>query len=386
MRKLWMSIGVIVLLLVSALPVSAAPEAQGGDGIHVGPYELDAGDRAVGDLVVFGGPSVLREGSEFDGDLTVLGTLTIEPEAMLEGQLVVFGTAEVAGTVDGDVFVTGQINLEETAYIGGDVVSTGAINQDPGAVVVGDLQPMSEGDWEIPMVPFFDRGVVSPSVTVERTTPRWVSFLWNIVRGAANVVLMGLLALVIASLWPMQLARVGRAIEEAPLPSFGVGLLTLILAGLVALLLTITICLSPLAFIGVIIVAVGVLLGWVALGMALGRRILGELSTRTSPTPVVAAVVGTVLITLILALSRLLGPIHAFLLFLLVPPAAGAVLLTRFGTRPYATRGSVTPPPTVPPRTPRTPAPRPVTVEPPPPPPPQREEPPPEEPESYDES
>jgi hypothetical protein len=80
------------------------------------------------------------------------------------------------------------------------------------------------------------------------------------------------------------------------------------------------------------------------LGMVLGRRLLvGALNT-PNPTPVASAVLGTVLISLILALSRVLGPIHALLLFLLAPLSVGAVLLTRFGTRPYATRGVPQPP------------------------------------------
>jgi hypothetical protein len=40
-----------------------------------------------------------------------------------------------------------------------------------------------------------------------------------------------------------------------------------------------------------------------------------------------------------MALAQIFAPLQALLVFLLIPPAAGAVLLTRFGSMPYAARG-----------------------------------------------
>jgi cytoskeletal protein CcmA (bactofilin family) len=345
MRRVWISIvAAVVLLAVMSQAVVAAPvnqpRAQGMEGIHLGSYELVSGARAVGDLVVFGGPVVLNEDSVFDGDLTVFGPVTLEQDALVDGQLVVMGTVDLAGRVLGNVFAAGEINLRSTAYIEGDLSATGAIRQSPGAVVVGEIQSVDQEEWQrfrdIP-VPFIGRGEVrTPQIN---QTPRWVTFFWRVLQSVVSVILLGLLALVIASLWPMQTERVGRVIEEEPLTSYGTGLLTLILSGIVALLLTITICLSPFAAVGLVIVALGLLVGWVGLGIVLGRRVLVGVFNTPSPTPVASAVLGTVLVTLILALSRVLGPVHALLLFLLAPLGIGAVLLTRFGTRPYATRG-----------------------------------------------
>jgi cytoskeletal protein CcmA (bactofilin family) len=350
MRRVWLSVvAVIALLVLLSQTVVAAPLnqplVQGTEGIHFGSYELQPGARVSGDLVVFGGPVVIREDSEFDGDLTVFGPMTLERDALVDGQLVVLGAADIGGQVHGNVFTAGEITLRATAYIEGDLSATGAIRQSPGAVVVGEIQSVDQQEWDrvrsVPL-PFIGPGVVRPPQINQ--TPRWVTFIWRIVQGLVTVVLLGLLALVIASLWPAQTERVGRVIEEEPLTTYGTGLLTLILSGIAAVLLTITICLSPFAAIGMVIVALGLLVGWVALGMVLGRRLLvGALNT-PNPTPVASAVLGTVLISLILALSRVLGPIHALLLFLLAPLSVGAVLLTRFGTRPYATRGVPQPP------------------------------------------
>ncbi len=361
MKRVWLvSVVLAVLLASAALPILAAPEAQEGGGVRFGSYVLDRGNRVSGDLVVFGGPAILRENSEFSGDLTVFGPFTLEPGARLSGHLVVMGEADIAGEIEGDVFTAGRVMLKDTAYVNGDVASAGVVDRESGAIVTGNLLPMSDEGWQLPWEisvppPFFGLRRWGPSVEISRT-PRWVAFLWNVVRGVASVTVMALLALVLASLWPVQIERVGRAIEEAALTSFGVGMLSLLIAGLGALLLAITICLSPFAVVGLIIVGIGLLLGWVALGLALGRRILLGLFDQPSPNAVTSAIVGTTLITLILAISRVYGLLHTLLIFLLVPPAAGAVVLTRFGTRPYATRGSTgvrpqTPRPPEPPRT-----------------------------------
>lgn len=345
MKRSWLMGVMLAALLASvALPILAAPAAQEGGGVHFGSYVLERGNRVSGDLVVFGGPAVLREDSAFDGDLTVFGPLTLEHGARMNGHLVVMGEAEIGGEVAGDVFTAGRVLLKNTAYVNGDVVSAGVVDQESGAVVTGDVLPVTDEGWQVPWeitlpAPLFGVRRWGPSAEISRT-PRWVTFLWRVVRGVASVIVMGLLALVLVSLWPVHIERVGRAIEEAALTSFGMGMLALILAGLAVLLLTITICLSPFAVVGLIIVGIGLLLGWVALGLALGRRILSAVLDQSAPKAVTAAIVGTTLITLILAIARVYGALHTLLLFLLIPPTAGAVVLTRFGTRPYATRGS----------------------------------------------
>ncbi len=355
MKRLMFTLILEVFLTAVALqpaPVLAAPDSQGDGNVHFGPYTLAAGNSASGDLTVFGGPVTLKPESNFNGDLTVFGTVDVQASAKLDGTLVVFGDADVAGTVDGDVFVMGALTLRETAYVSGDVSATGMIDRRDGAVVDGSVTPMSERGFdfrrdfpiEIP-APF-----VGPSVTV-RSRPLWVEGLWATVRAIASVVVLGLLALVIVSIWPQQTERVGRTIEEATLTSFGMGLLVYLVASIVLTILAITICLSPFALLGWLVVGVGLLLGWVALGLILGKRVLTSVFNRPQPQPVAAAVLGTALLTLVMAMTRIFWPIHGILLFVLVPLATGAVLLTRFGTMPYATQGAVS--------APRTPKPRP---------------------------
>ncbi len=338
-------------------PVLAAPGQQGDGNVIVGPYTLASGNTATGDMTVFGGPATLKPDSNFNGDLAVFGTVDIEESANLNGALVVFGDADVAGNVDGDVFVVGALVLRETAYVSGDVSATGAIEQRDGAVVDGEVTPITEGEFdfdrdfpiEVPQ-PFVGP---SPSVTV-RSRPMWVQGLWATIKAVVGVVVLSLLALVIVSIWPQQTERVGRAIEEATLTSFGMGLLVYLVAFIALTILMITICLSPFAVLGWLVVGVGLLLGWIALGSILGKRILTSLFNQPQPQPVTAAVVGTAVLTLVLAMTRVFWPIHGILMFVLVPLATGAVLLTRFGTMPYATQGGVS----APPRAPRPPRPQ----------------------------
>lgn len=338
MKRMMFGIVLGILLASLALPVLAAPVGQGEGGVHFGPYTLAAGSSVSGDLTVFGGPVTLKKDSSFNGDLTVFGPAEVQQGAMLNGTLVVFGAAEIAGTVEGDVFVAGTVTLDETAYINGDVSATGAIERREGAVVEGEVKPITREDFERDFPIEIPAPYVNPRVDVH-SRPLWLRVLWGIVRAVASVVVLSLLALIVVSVWPQHTERVARAVEEVTLTAFGTGLLLFVAALIVLTLLLVTICLSPLAILGWLIVGAGVLLGWVALGLILGKRVLTGLFNRPAPQPVAAATLGTAILTLAVALARVFWPIHGILMFVLVPLAAGAVVLTRFGTLPYATQG-----------------------------------------------
>lgn len=337
MKQRWiLAIGLSILFLWSAAPVAAGPGSQ-GDGVHFGPYTLKAGDSASGDLTVVGA-ATLEADAQFDGDLTVMGAATIHEGAAVDGNLVVLGAAEIAGEIDGDVFAAGEVTLLDTAWIGGDLSAVSTIYQEEGAVVEGELLPMEEEDfqWDFPTAPPLPE--VTPNIQIERRSS-WLQGVWDMIRAVVNIFIMGLLALVIASLWPRPIDRVRRVIEEKPLLAFGAGLVALVLTPIAFVLLAITLCLLPLGIVGLIVVSVGVLLGLIALGSIVGHRVLAGINHPAQYNPVIATVVGTILLFLVLTLTQLFGPIHALLIFVIIPLAAGATLLTRFGTMPYATQG-----------------------------------------------
>jgi cytoskeletal protein CcmA (bactofilin family) len=335
-RKWILGLIVSVLLATLALPVLAAPGPQDEGGVHFGPYTLDADDTVSGDLTVFGGPVTLKNGSSFNGDLTVFGPVEIEESALVDGTLVVIGEVDIAGTVDGDVFSAGALTLRETASVDGDVSAVGSIDRAEGAIIQGDIIPVTDNDFEFGRT--FPIDINVPNIS---RRPMWLDVLWSIVRAVASVLVLSLLALMIVSVWPENTERVGRAVEEAPLTAFGMGLLVFLGAAAVLTILAITICLSPFAIFGGLAVGVGVLLGWIALGLILGRRILTGIFNQPQPKTLSAAVLGTVLLTTVLALARIFWPLYGTMLFVLMPLAAGASVLTRFGTQPYATHGSV---------------------------------------------
>lgn len=353
-RRVWGLVLALLLTFVSFGPVMAAPLLDNGGGVHFGPYTLESEEYSAGDLVVFGGPVRILEDAELDGDLVVFGTFELETGARVDGDVVVMGNADVAGTVESDLFVASSLRLQSTARAEGDVASAGVIDRHEDAVVLGTIGPVTDGEVVFPE----DMPSVFPFVWPQaRMTAAswWIRTMGRMLRGLARVVVLSILALVVMSLWPDQTERMGRVIEENPLTSFGVGLLTLIVGTLVILLLAISICLSPFAVVGIIAIAIAALLGWISLGLIVGRRVLVGLLDQPAPNPVTAGIVGTALVTFLMALARAVGLLHVMLLFVLIPPAVGTVVLTRFGSRPYATTGRVTtsrssgPPPAAPP-------------------------------------
>jgi len=351
MKQRWLlAIGLSILLLWLAIPAAAAPGPQGG-GIHFGPYTLKSGGAASGDLTVMG-PATLESDTEFDGNLTVMGTATIHEGAEVDGDLVVFGAAVIAGEIDGDIFAAGEVTLEDTAHVHGDVSAAGAITQEENAVVDGNVLPMEKDsfEWDFPLQ---GPAAPAPSIQIERQ-PGWVSNLWKLIHNLFNVLVMGLLALVIASIWPRPIERVSRVIEETPLTAFGMGLVVLVLTPLIFVLLAVTLCLLPLGIVGLILVGVGMLLGWIALGAILGRRVLAGIAHPAQYNPVITAIVGSMLLSLVIIVTKIFWPVYGLLVFIVTPLAAGAVLLTRFGTMPYATQGR--------PFAPAGPYPRPATM------------------------
>ncbi len=340
-RRVWSFVLALLLAFVSFGPVMAVPSLDNGGGIHFGPYTLDSEQYTAGDLVVFGGPVRILEDAELDGDLVVFGTFELETGAFVDGEVVVMGNADIAGTVAGDIFTAGSLTLRSTARAEGDVASAGVIDRHEDAVVLGTIGPVAEGEVVFPEDIPFVFPFVWPRARVTAAS-WWIRTAGNMLRGLARVVVLSILALVVMSLWPDQAERMGRVIEENPLTSFGVGLLSLIVGTLVILLLAITICLSPFAVVGIIAIAIAALLGWISLGLIVGKRVLTSLFDQTAPNPVTAGIVGTALVTFLMALARPIGLLHVLLLFVLVPPAVGTVVLTRFGSRPYATTGRVT--------------------------------------------
>jgi hypothetical protein len=141
------------------------------------------------------------------------------------------------------------------------------------------------------------------------------------------LIVLGILVVVFI---PSHTDNVAEAIIKAPLQSFLTGLVAVIIVPIVAIVLTVTICLSPVAVLLLLIVGVAMVFGWIAAGLLLGVKVLRAL-TKSEPNPVAAVALGVFILTL-LAFAPCLG----FLITAVgVTWSMGAVAYTFFGTRAY---------------------------------------------------
>lgn len=285
------------------------------------------------DKVVFGGTYTLAEGETLDGSLIVIGgAATLEAGSTVNGDVVlVGGTVDSRGTVNGDmVGIGGALQLGGAAVVNGDLVTMGAsLQREAGAQISGDvIQGLSlpfqfnfpsEMQFDDVKPPMMD---VSPNPVLKVVWFTFRMFIW------------AALAVLLVIFFPSQADRVARAALDQPLITGGAGLLTALLAPLAFIALSVTIILIPVAFVEVVLLGIAWLLGWVALGLEVGRRIARMLNQEWAPA--IAAGVGTLILYFVLVGFDELVPCVGWLPRVLVGLwGLGAVLLTYFGTREY---------------------------------------------------
>jgi len=321
--KKWMCVLLTVLLFVSLTMPVWADDGQGqtvlpGESVVIGP-----GDEVQGDLTVVGGSLELQEGGRVNGDVAMLG-----------------GNAIIDGEVDGHLVVLGgTVELGSHALIRNNLFTFGAsVSRAPGATVQGETVEGFRG--RLPRLPVIPR---IPAIRTWRTTPgQWdqepfFNLLGGFLRFVLNLVALVVLGVLLVLLLPKQTALVGQTVSEAGWTSFAFGLLTF-LALVVLVPLLVIICIGiPVAVLLVLAAVAAGLLGWVAIGVLLGHRLLAALRT-SQPQPVVEVIVGVTALTLLAeipCLGWLVGAIAGAV-------GLGAVVLTRFGTMRYAPQRAVT--------------------------------------------
>lgn len=317
---------VAVLALLALGPVRPAYAADCTDDKRVmgGSYNLAAGNELDSNLIVLGGNATVAEGAVVRCAVVLVG-----------------GNATVAGAIDGDVVVFGgNVALESTAVVGGELVTLGGtVSRAEGAVVTGgESQGFDFGDnprW--------------PNFVVESPFFGLVSLWQGLFQTFLTALVMGLLALLVVVFWPEQTTRAAAAITSAPGASGGLGLLTLVAVPVLLVLVTLTVCLIPVAFVAAVIFAAAILFSWIALGQIVGVRLAAALNLRQL-SPAVAAGLGTSVLWLLTSAVGQVPCVGWVAWVILSAIGLGAVTLTRFGTRPYipATYGAPPPPPAAP--------------------------------------
>jgi hypothetical protein len=323
--KVYASI-LFVLLFLGMFPVTAL--AAPPDAVVIGnSYTLENGQVLNDDLFILGGNVNLMSGSTVNGNVVLIG-----------------GSAEAAGTINGNLTVLGgTLNLASTFILHGNLTTGGTtVSRAPGAQISGQIN--STGSYPIVVLP---GQVQIPNVNTGLNPLIKVGgfflglFLWT------------LAAMVLTMFIPNHIDRIARTSITQPLISGGLGLLTIIVVPILAVLLAITICLIPVSLLGLLGLVITGVFGLIVIGYEVGKRITGIAKVEWHPA--ISAGLGTLLLMFVLNGVQAVVPCVGWIPKALVGLVGlGAVLLTQFGMKEYNPTPSLpaaTPTDTLPPTT-----------------------------------
>jgi hypothetical protein len=298
---------VILSFLILAMPGQALA-AQSLKVILGGTFTLASGETLNEDLTIIGGAVVLEKGSIVYGKVIVLG-----------------GSLEINGTINGDIVAAGgHVKLGESAVVNGDITSAGGfVDKDLGAEISGELQ--SELSGALPLA--------LPGIRQIPALNLSFSWVWRGLWFLAQIFILSALAVLVAMFLPKHLERMNRTVVTQPLLAGSMGLLTAFISPFVILLLVITICLIPAALVGILLLALLMLFGWVACGLEVGKR-LGVALNQEWTAPISAGV-GTFLLTFVIGGMGKIWCIGWIFPTVVAMIGLGAAILTRVGTRDY---------------------------------------------------
>jgi hypothetical protein len=227
---------------------------------------------------------------------TYFGSVVVEPGQVVDGDLtVIFGDATNAGIIEGDVSVIG-----------------GNYYPRPGGVVTGQVTQIG-GDVTQAVVPW------APSESVRNPFAPDHRALWRI--------WWNFLALLVFLIFPLRTRMVLDRLERHPGLSVTVGLLGCVAVIPLAVLLAITILLIPLIPLELVFLLAAVFLGTAALALLIGRRLCELISPATTPSPLIALLVGLAMITA----AELVPVIGSLVLIFIGLIGLGATILSFVG-------------------------------------------------------
>ncbi|HVN70254.1 MAG TPA: hypothetical protein VMU38_11475 [Candidatus Binatia bacterium] len=227
---------------------------------------------------------------------TYFGSVVVEPGQVVDGDLtVILGDATNAGVIEGDVTVIG-----------------GNYDPRPGGVVTGGVTQVGGALTQavVPWAP--SESAYNPLVPDHRLLWR---LSWN------------LLALLVFLIFPLRTRMVLDRLERHPGLSVTAGLFGCVAIIPLAVLLAITIVLIPLILLEFVFVLASIFLGTAALSLLIGRRLCELVSPATTPSPLLAFLVGIGLITA----AELVPVVGTLVLILVGLIGLGATLLSFAG-------------------------------------------------------
>jgi hypothetical protein len=326
-----------VLIALAMVAIMATPAfAQGprnGDHVCLGGSTTVNATDPVDSVVLFGCGARIQSGARVQKDVVSFGgDVVIEKDVHITGDVVVFGgNVDIAGQVGHRVTLFGgNLVLESTAVVQSDVdINGGFIDQKEGSVVQGRIvrgQPFNTG--RVGAVP----PVILPSAIGGGIVSGVAGLVFGIIRSIVYALALAALGALTVVFMPAQTLQVSDTAQKSAMESMGVGCLTVFVALTLGVLLIITLCGIPFGILVLLSLVVAWMFGWIALGRLTGQKLLEAIKVREI-LPIVAVVVGVIVLTIV-SYVPLIGWLIGLFLGLL---GIGAVVLTRFGTRPYPT-------------------------------------------------
>lgn len=261
--------------------------------------QLKSHEILEGDLLILGGEVQIHEGALVTGNVY-----------QLAGQLILSG--EIQGGLS---VVSGLVRLEDTALILGDLRSGGGtLERSQGAAVLGELQ----------------LGVELP----EELTSRPNSWQGQLRQRAMQTVILAVIAYLLGTTLAHPMDRIWPTAFRYPLLALAIGLFGAIVGLVLIVQMAFTIILIPIMLLGLIFFILLAIYGWVAIGQGLATLL--PLWKRERPHTQWRSVIGTVSLNLIATMIEFIPLIGPWVPVIAALTGIGAVLLTRFGSRPFS--------------------------------------------------
>jgi hypothetical protein len=307
------------MMLLSLTTLACGVGIGGADELRLDrTYRLKDGDLREGDQVVMAYGADLQAHSVVTGDVTVTAK-RVDLDAEIDGDVIV-----VADTLD----------IGASAVVTGDVVAcVNTLKRNGEARIDGELRREC-----------VDNDSVSVAEIVDSGWKVWRdSVFFRLSTLLAGTLLFGAFAALGTVLIPRRLVRMSESVQQDPLASGGIGLLTFVVAvGLtliygLSLRLVVPLVLLPVVVLVWVVLIVLSLVGWVALAAPFGVFLFRLVRVDSVPHMITAAVGGMFLALLLRGWSVFWVNSWIGLLASIVVGAVGlgAVLLTRAGAQPY---------------------------------------------------
>jgi hypothetical protein len=301
-------------------------------------FPITANAQGPTNDVILGKSFTLHKGETYSSDLVAIGsTVVLENGSLVEGNVVLLGgSLEASGKITGDLAsIGGTIHLMETAEVGGNLASLGEPPQiDTGAKVQGEIRSVAKlsvpGNFSFLVNPSDFSRLFSPAASVNLF---WANPLFEFTALLFRVLLLSAIAVLVMLFLPVPTERIARGVVQYPWLSLAVGFFTFLASIALAVIFLITCCLIPIGFLGMIILGAAILIGWVGMGLELGKRIAPVFHTPLHPAA--QAGIGTMVLTFLANGVWYLPCLGSILVLLALSFGLGAVVVTRFGGRDY---------------------------------------------------